>query len=107
MKICFRRSWHKASIDVFVYNEDGGTLNWAQPINVVFEKGESSYTSACRLPDTPTFEIRPDDWLVLKKSIGEELELLEGRPNKSQLDGKLEATEFHLEDMRKLVFKNV
>jgi hypothetical protein len=53
-------------------------------------------------PDKPTLELDPDQLQEFANALND----IGINPKKEFIEGKLEATEKHLEDMRKLVFKN-
>ena len=103
MKITFRKSWHKASIDVFVFEQVGNQTRWVKPCVLEFE--DELRDQCSRLPDEPTFSIHPEHWSELKKSIQKELEIMGDIPEQSGLRGELKATKYHLEDMRKIAIQ--
>ena len=80
-------------IDIFVLEKFPGTVNVLH--GDVFEKVENGGQTK------PTISLSH----VTIQQLVDELDKMGYKPQKGFLEGKLEATEKHLEDMRELVFK--
>jgi hypothetical protein len=97
-KVKLRPAFHNMTYEVFVYYEkDRQRIMLLNPDGKTFTEYD---TGACLNP-TPTY-VLPYDML---KSLRDELDTFGIRgASDEKIAGKLEATQAHLEDMRKLVF---
>lgn len=101
MKILIRREMHLGGYAIWLYDERRDQIFFAKPTEIVFE--DTGHTGAALLPD-PTFVLRTDQLQTLQQSIISELERAGLRSPDLASQAKLDATERHLEDMRRLVF---
>lgn len=86
------------SVRVLLYEKRGDEIYLAKPINLVFEKQQQGSIWE------PTFTVYHAASFL--KSMSEALHQMGIKPDhQSKTEGLLEATKYHLEDMRKLALK--
>lgn len=97
-----------SEINIFIFQEHyfGNIVSVAKPVVLEFDKINTDPMQPLSIK--PTFIISRHDMM---NNFGEELVKALSKigvrsPLDSKSEGILEATKFHLEDMRKLVFKN-
>lgn len=82
--------------EIYIFREAGEGMEIVQGDTIQFvRKGEAA-------PRTPTMVLQPEMLQALADGLAE----VGYKPEQGFTDGKLQATEKHLEDMRTLVFKD-
>ena len=95
-KIKINENFGGMMVLVFIYRENGSEIEIAY-----FEQdGTMSIKKYSPIEENPTFKIPIYVWESLKESL-----VTKHERDKSTVEAELGATKFHLEDMRKLVFK--
>jgi hypothetical protein len=99
-----REAENQAAYRIWIMDEQDSGVFVAKPVVLEFERCSEAGEQAWRLPD-PTLTLGYASFLQLKESLRLDIVArgleLPGVANKA----KLEATERHLEDMRRLVFE--
>ncbi len=86
---------YKYTRDVYIYRRSNHkTEVWYGDKVTVYEEGAS-------MSDMPSFSMTPE----MLQDLSDALNNIGIKPQKGFMEGKLEATERHLSDMRELVFK--
>ena len=87
-------------VEIYIFKDRDGKRYVAKPVILEFEEiklGERVYPTLC---------INPFEATEFLKSLAEALDKQEVKTeNDYKIQGILEATKYHLEDMRRLVFK--
>lgn len=106
MRIISRQSWIADCIDLMFIDKVGDRISVAEPVVLTFNLVEGSEHGAYRLPETPTLSIPRDNAKEFFESMAKVADE-RGFPSPSEehVRGVLKATEFHLDDMRKLALK--
>ena len=87
---------YKFERDIFIFRRVG---NKTEMLNG--DGTATFYEEGSAVVDKPTLSLNPETL----QAFADELAYIGIKPQKGFLEGKIEATEKHLEDMRKLVFK--
>lgn len=102
MKVYISDGFEFDGLRIFITTEESGKILLAKPVELVFEK-----VNPCEFND-PTLKVSgyvANDFLqafqdaLSKRGIKTD--------NDHKLQGTLEATKYHLEDLRKIVFKSI
>jgi len=88
---------YKVTREVYIFRRWNGGTDVLQPDGSI-----KSYKQGELMDVKPIIELEPE----MLQELSNELSQLGYKPDKGHTLGKLEATEKHLEDMRKLVFKD-
>lgn len=102
MKLIIRPAFNRTGYHVWLLQETGNGYRVAKPLNI--ELSDERTDEAFLLPE-PTLFLTLQELNQLKASV--ESEMIAGgfKVGGERLDGILEATRKHLDDMRRLVFK--
>ena len=99
MKIYIYQHPCEAGISVTFVTERGNRRFYAKPINLEFTEVEEGAAFE------PTLKIPGEECRSFLASMAEALREKGIKPEESKLEGKVEALQNHLKDMRRLVFK--
>jgi hypothetical protein len=97
VKIHVSASPTTAAINVYLYDERNGRTFVAEPVELKFRAVEET-----ELGCLPTLQVSYLFWTQVKSAIAD---MFSPKEDDSKLEGVLQATRAHLDDMRKLVFK--
>lgn len=101
MKLIIQPAWNRAGYNLWVLQEDGSKYRVAKPSCLEF--GDTKEDDSFQLPE-PTIFIRHREWQELQASFKSEAIANGLYKDPIRLQGELEATKRHLEDLQKLVF---
>jgi hypothetical protein len=90
------------TLNLYFVKEDvqGRIIAIAEPVELVFRNVQPGSSTPS------TIELEGFTGQAMLSSLAKEIELLGIKPEEeSKLEGKLEATTYHLEDMRRLIFQ--
>jgi hypothetical protein len=88
---------YKTERDIYIYRKHfGGKIEvmGADNTTTIYEEGGA-------IPDNPTLQLSPE----ALQALADALDKIGITPKQGFVEGKLEATEKHLEDMRSIAFK--
>lgn len=102
MRLIIRKAWNRLGYHVWIAEDMQHGTSIAKPVTLEF--GEPFKSEAFELPE-PTLYLNYRNWDSLKKSACDEM-IAEGIiKDPARIQGELEATKKHLEDMKRLVFE--
>jgi hypothetical protein len=98
MKVKIYKNPYKAAIDILIYEEREGKRYIAQPVTLVFKEWKEGETIE---PTLTVAHFLEDEFL---KALAEALDEKGIKTDKdAKIEGLLEATRHHLEDLRRLL----
>jgi hypothetical protein len=87
----------KINRDIYIFRRQGNKYQ------ILTQEGLIEKNEGDSIDEKPIMELTPEQL----QAFSDELSNVGYKPQKGFMEGKLEATEKHLEDMRKLVFKEL
>ena len=103
IKVYIRQAWEFSGIEIVFIRKEEGSLKWwvAKPIKLEWTEHKEAEASPATL--TLPKEVSDDFMKAMAEALdGQGIKT----DNDHKIKGLLEAKEFHLQDMRKLVFEN-
>ena len=102
MKIEIRQGWNALGMEILFYEERNGKIYVAEPVTLTMKEAEDGIYSGATL----TFSHLEGDLFL--QNIADVLDSQGIKTDKdAKIQGTLEATRFHLEDLRKLLKLNI
>lgn len=110
MNVHIREDWNNGVVELFLFEEGENSVRYvAKPIELIFEKTERGQTLA------PTLRLEQRSWAQFGQAFLEALEKAGFQAVSTKLqkekglkdEATLEATKYHLEDMRKIAFEPI
>lgn len=95
--IRIRDCGYKSTREVYIYRRGiNGQIEYLQGDGII-----KCFSEGSAIDVKPVIELTPE----MMQALSDELSSIGYKPQKGFLEGKIQATENHLDDMRKLVFK--